>query len=165
MSVVLDIFRTYRKPSAVFERRLSGPPREDRALAVLMGACFLIFIAQWPRLSREAFLDDSIPLDARMGGALFGWVMVMPLVFYVLSLLIQGALAVFGARAPGAKVRMAVFWALLASTPLWLLAGLMAGLADQTAATLTGSAALGAFIIFAGLGLVAAARIGQEAFT
>ena len=35
-----------------------------------MLACALIFVAQWPRLSRAAFLDPSIELNARLAGAL-----------------------------------------------------------------------------------------------
>ena len=164
MSLVQDIIRTYRAPREVQARRMAGPPREDRALAVLMGACFLIFIAQWPRLSREAFLDPTIPFDARMAGALFAWIMIMPLAFYALSLLLQGVLAVIGRRAPGARVRAGLFWALLASTPLWLLTGLMAGFAGEGAGpALTGALALAAFVIFAAFGLVAARQAGQEA--
>ncbi len=40
--------------------------REDRALVYLMLACFLIFVAQWPRLSRQALLG---PVDAARGAA------------------------------------------------------------------------------------------------
>ncbi len=164
MSVVLDIVRTYRAPAEVQARRMSGPPREDRALAVLMGACFLIFIAQWPRLSREAFLDPSIPFDARMSGALFGWLMVMPLLFYVLSLVLKGIMALLRISVDGFRVRSALFWALLASAPLWLLTGLMSGFAgDGAGPMVAGILALGSFLTFAGFGLVAAVRSGQEA--
>ena len=54
MSVALDILRTFRAPRAVLRKRIASGAREDRALAILMGACLLIFVAQWPRLSREA---------------------------------------------------------------------------------------------------------------
>ncbi|NNE88006.1 MAG: YIP1 family protein [Silicimonas sp.] len=157
MSVVRDIMRTYRAPREVQARRMSGAPREDRALAVLMGACVLIFVAQWPRLSREAFLDPSIGFDARLAGALFGWIMVMPLVFYALAVITQLILRAFGTAGAGYASRMSLFWALLASTPLWLLTGLTAGFVGPGAGlTITGIAALGAFVIFwmAGLSVV-----------
>ncbi len=164
MSVVLDIVRTYRAPGEVQARRMSGPPREDRALAVLMGACSLIFIAQWPRLSREAFLDPSIPFDARMSGALFGWLMVMPLLFYGLSLILKVVFSAFQMHVDGFRLRSALFWALLASSPLWLLTGLMAGFAgDGAGPVIAGLLALGSFLVFAGFGLVAAIRSGQVA--
>ena len=163
MSVVLDILRTYRAPRAVASRRMAGVPREDRALAILLGGCALAFVAQLPRLAREAWVDPSIPFDGRMAGALFGWLMVMPLVFYALALVLTLVLRVFG-PVTGFRVRMAIFWGLLASAPVWLLAGLMAGFAGQTAGTtLFQVLAVGTFMIFAASGLVAARRAGQEA--
>jgi hypothetical protein len=153
MSVVLDILRTYRAPRDVQARRIAAGPREDRALAILLAACALIFVAQWPRLSREAFLDPSIGLDARMAGALFAWILIMPLVFYALSIILTLIL-----RVPGHAVRMALFWALLASTPLWLLAGLLAGFAPGPGFGLVSAAALLAVVVFAAAGLMTARR-------
>ncbi len=153
MSVVRDIIRTYRAPREVQARRISGEPREDRALAILLAACALIFVAQWPRLSREAFLDPTIGLDARMAGALFAWILIMPLVFYAVSILLTLIL-----RMPGHAVRMALFWALLASTPLWLLAGLLAGFAPGPGFGLVSAAALLAVVVFAGAGIMTARK-------
>ena len=161
MSVALDILRTFRAPRAVLRRRIAAGEREDRALATLMGACLLIFVAQWPRLSREAYLDPSIGFDARLAGALFGWIMVMPLVFYAISMIAQLILRALGVVGAGYAARMSLFWALLASTPLWLLTGLTAGFVGPgPGLTITGIAALGAFVIFwmAGLAVVLAQR-------
>ena len=163
MSVVQDIARTYVRPRLVQSRRMSGPPREDRALAILMASCGLIFVAQWPRLSREAYLDPSIAIDARMAGALFGWILVMPLVFYALSLALYGILRVMGAETTGSRVRMGLFWALLASTPLWLLAGLMLGFSGSSTGTyIVSGLTLAGFLCFAIFGLVEAAVTRQE---
>lgn len=164
MSVVLDILRTWRSPRATAARRMDGPPREDRALAILLGACALVFVAQLPRLSREAYLDPSIPFDGRMAGALFGWLMIMPLVLYAVAALIHLVLRLAGTSTTGFRVRMALFWALLASSPVWLLAGLMAGFTgDSVGTTMFQVLAVGGFLVFAATGLVAAARAGQEA--
>ncbi|HGG06128.1 MAG TPA: YIP1 family protein, partial [Aliiroseovarius sp.] len=78
MSAVLDIVATYRAPRAVFRRRAGAAPREDRAIAILLLACGLIFIAQWPRLSRLAF-ETGAELQPMLGGALFGWMFIAPL--------------------------------------------------------------------------------------
>ena len=161
MSIVRDIVRTYVAPRDVQARRMSGEAREDRALAVLMGACILIFIAQWPRLSREAFLDPSIGFDARLAGALFGWLMIMPLVFYALAMIAQLIVRALGVTGAGFACRITLFWALLASTPLWLLTGLVAGFVGAGAGlTIIGIAALGAFVIFwvAGISVILAHR-------
>ncbi len=149
MSVALDIIRTYRAPRRIVRARVSGAMREDRALAVLMGGCVLMFAAQWPRLARDAHLDDSISLQALLAGALFGWVLVAPLFFYGLALLTLWSLKLAGNAATGFAVRMALFWALLASTPLWLLTGLMAGFVGPGPVTSgIGLLAFGAFLVF-----------------
>lgn len=145
-------------------RRMSGEASDARALAVLMGACFLIFVAQLPRLSREAYFDPSIPLDARMSGALFGWIMVMPLVFYLLALFLTIVMSALGKPVDAYRTRVGLFWALLASTPLWLLTGLMMGFAtDGAGPVMFGLMSIGSFLIFAGFGLAAARHSGQEA--
>lgn len=165
MSIALDIVRTYRAPREVQLRQMrAGANSEGRALAVLMGACFLLFVATLPNLSRQAYLDPSIPFQGRMAGAFFAWVLFMPLVFYVLAIVAKLVLKVFRVDVPGHDVRMAVFWALLASSPLWLLAGLAAGFMGEAPGTrVAGLAAIGAFAVFTIFGLVAAVRAGQEA--
>ncbi|KPP87720.1 MAG: Yip1 domain [Rhodobacteraceae bacterium HLUCCO07] len=126
MSVLGDIAATYRDPRRVVRRHLSAGPREDRALAVLMGACVIVFVAQWPRLAREAHLADQ-GLAELLGGALMGWLFIAPLLFYGLGLVAWLVARALGSRASPYDARLALFWALLASTPLFLLNGLVAG--------------------------------------
>lgn len=155
MSVTLDIARTYRAPREVLRRRMAGPAREDRALAILMAACVLIFVAQWPRLSRMAYLDGTFPLDQLMAGALMGWIVFAPLFFYALALIAHLVLKAIGSAATGFQSRMALFWALLAASPLWLLTGLTAGFVGEgPALTIVGVLALAAFLVFWGAGLI-----------
>ncbi len=164
MSVVQDIIRTYRQPREVQARRMSGVPREDRALAVLLAGCAVIYVAQWPRFAREAHLDPEIGLNALLAGGLFAWLMVMPLVFYALSLVLLLGLRVIGRGAPGYPVRMALFWAVLATGPIWLLSGLMAGFAPGAGFAVVSSGAFLAGIIFtaAGLSVASQAQGGAE---
>ena len=155
MSVALDILATYRSPRAVLSRRIGSTEREDRALAVLMGGCVMMFVAQWPRLSREAHLDDTISFDARLAGALLGWLLLAPLFFYALAWFTHLAMRLIGKKSSGYQTRMALFWALLASSPLWLLNGLTAGfIGTGTALTIVGLAASAALIVFWLSGLV-----------
>ncbi len=160
MSIVLDILGTWRAPRQVQARRMAGPPREDRALAILLAACGLIYVAQWPRLAREAHLDPSIALDARMAGALFAWLMLMPLALYALSLVLHLVLRASGVATTAFRVRQALFWALLASVPAWLLSGLIAGFEGGGAAlTVVSTLAVAAVGFFTVAGLsVAGAR-------
>lgn len=154
MSVIGDIFGTYRAPRRVLARRIGDRAREDRALAVLIGACVLIFVAQWPRLAREAYLDPSIGFDARLAGAMFAWVFIVPLAAYVVSALVRGVFRLAGRPATGYAVRMALFWGLLAAAPMFLLTGLTAGFVGPGAVlTLVGGLAVAALVVFWGAGL------------
>lgn len=164
MSVVADIVRTYRAPRSVLRDRLARGQREDRALAVLMAACVLLFVAQWPRLGREAHLSETMDLNALMAGALFGWIFVAPLGLYVLAAGSHVLARALGGQGTWHGARLALFWALLASTPLWLLTGLSAGfIGPGPATTLTGIIAMAAFVLFWMFGLVEAERGGVPA--
>ena len=153
MSVAGDILATYRHPGAVIARRAGETPREDRALAVLILACTLVFVAQWPRLTRQATLngEDLRPL---LGGALFAWLFIMPLVLYALGSLSHLIARPLGGRGSGYHARFALFWALLAAAPLWLIWGLVAGYAGPgVVLKLVGFVALLAFLVFWWAGL------------
>lgn len=126
MPVTRDILATYAGPGKVVRRLLQAGPREDRALAILVGGCAVMFVAQWPRLSRTAYLDET-DLQMLLAGALFGVLFILPLVLYALALLSHGLLRLFGGRGTSYGARLALFWALLAASPLTLLWGLVAG--------------------------------------
>jgi len=158
MAVTLDILRSYRHPGAVILRRTAGKVREDRALVTVMVACLLIFIAQWPRLSREAFISGQ-DFDTLLAGALQAWLFIMPLALYALAALSHMVARLMGGTASWWEARMALFWALLAASPLWLLWGLVAGFVGPgVALDIVGLIALGAFLAIWILGLWAVER-------
>ena len=126
MAITRNIRATYTGPGRVVSGLLAAGQREDRALAYLMAGCLVVFVAQLPRLAREAHMTGG-DLNMMMGGALMGWVLIAPLALYVIAgmtfligKLFRGQGTAFGAR-------LALFWALLASSPLMLLNGLVAG--------------------------------------
>lgn len=135
MPVVPDILASWRRPATVMRRKLAKGPQESQALATLMGAALLHFVAQWPGLARAAHLEPSVPLDARLGGALLGTVFMLPLFAYLLALVSQFAVRLLGWRVDGLAARLALFWALLAASPLVLLVGLVSGFAGPGAST------------------------------
>ncbi len=135
MPVVPDILRTWRDPRGVIRDRLSAGVREDRALATVMGACALMFVAQWPRLAREAYIDPSIPLEARLGGALLGVVFLLPLALYLIGALSHLVARDFGGKGTWYAARLSLFWALLAVTPALMFLGLLQGFLGQGGAT------------------------------
>lgn len=126
MPVARDIVATYRGPRRVVRRLLDMGMREDRALAILISACVVVFVAQWPRLAREAYLTGQ-ELNPLLGGALLAWIFIAPLMLYALALLAHGLARLVGGRGSAYGARLALFWALLAASPLILLHGLVAG--------------------------------------
>ena len=158
MSVIADIVATYRGPAAVLRRRAAGGQREDRALVILMAGCVLLFVAQWPKLSRQAF-ETGQDLQMLIGAALLNLIFVMPLILYILAGISHAVARLFGGRGKYFKARMALFWALLAAAPVMLLDGLMQGFAGPgVQSDVTGLLALVVFLWFWLAGLIATER-------
>lgn len=154
MPVTTDIARSYVRPRAVMRRLLAAGQREDRAIAILMAGCLLVFVAQWPRLAREAQLDGA-PLDQALAYSFFGWLMLAPLIFYGLAALSHVVARLFGGQGSWYGARLALFWALLAASPLMLLNGLVAGLIGPgPALSLVGGLWVAGFVLIWLLGLV-----------
>jgi hypothetical protein len=119
----------------------------------LMLACGIIFVSQWPAISREAALDsDGAPLQARLAITFFAWLMIWPLALYALGSLTHLIARAFGGRGSYYSARLALFWALLASTPAWLFYGLVAGfIGPGPAEQLVGAGLLLAFLAIWGM--------------
>lgn len=133
MSVTTDIPATYKGPRKVFARLLSMGAREDRLLVFLIVGCVLTFVAQMPKLAREAHLTGQ-ELNMLLGGALLGIVFIAPLLLYVLALVAHWIARAAGGQGDAYRARLALFWAFLASSPLILLNGLVAGFIGAGAA-------------------------------
>ena len=153
MAVTADIIRTWRGPRAVMRDLLAMGKREDRALAYLIVFCLLVFVAQWPRLARQAAGFDlapgAVPRDLlqMMTYELFAWITVWPLLLYGLAGLSHLVAKLFRGRGTFYTARLALFWSLLASVPLLLLYGLLAGFLGPVAGThLVGAAWVAAFV-------------------
>jgi hypothetical protein len=147
MSMTLRILSAWRAPRQVMRGLLAAGPREDRALATLIAACAVMFIAQWPALSREAHLEPDIPLQARLSGALMATLFIVPLLAYAMAGLVHLVARVMGGRGTWYTARLALFWSLLAIAPLTLFQGLVMGfLGPGPAATATGLVVLVGFL-------------------
>lgn len=161
MAVTTDIVATWRRPGAVMRRLLSMGRREDRALAMLIVACLIIFVAQWPRLSREAYLavEGAPPLEAVLSITFFSMMMVWPLAAYALAAITHLLAKPFGGKGTWYSARLALFWSLLATSPAWLFHGLVAGfIGPGPAQTVAGVILLVAFLAIWGLSLREAQR-------
>ncbi|NBR54160.1 MAG: hypothetical protein EBT91_12245 [Rhodobacteraceae bacterium] len=141
MSISNDVFRAWVRPRTVMRRLLNAGERENRALAILMAGCLLIFVAQWPRLVR---LSEGIDLPAGaevqelsqlIAYSLVSWLIVWPLIFYIAAGITRILARVVRGKGTGYGARLAMFWAVLASTPAALLYGLLAGFNGETLGT------------------------------
>lgn len=154
MPVTNDIVRTWRRPRAVMRDLLAMGPREDRAIMFLMVSCFLIFVAQWPRLRRvsEGFEASPFPPEINFEGMMtytfFATVIIFPLLMYGLAGLTHIVAKIFGGKGSWYSARLALFWTMLAMTPLILFYGLVRGLIGPgSQATLVGAIGGLAFLI------------------
>ena len=139
-------------------RGLSAMPERVK-LVVLMAAMLIYLVAQTPLRAREAQIDPSIPLDARMGGALLGVMFLMPLIAYGVAALVSALSRLTPRRLSPEDSRLALFWALLAASPAMLLWGLVAGLIGPgPAQALTAALAGIGFVVIWGAGIAALAR-------
>jgi hypothetical protein len=126
MAFTSDIPATYVSPGRVMVRLLARGRREDRALSILMGGCAITFLAQLPRLSREAYLSGQ-ELNMLLAGSLMAWIIIAPLLFYALAAFSHLLARLLGGQGDWYGARLALFWSFLAATPLILLHGLVAG--------------------------------------
>ena len=127
MAVSTDVFRTWRRPRRVMRSLLAMGQREDRAIAYLMIGCFVLFISRLPALQRMAVLEEGdFTRDASY--AFFGVMMILPLIFYGIAALSRLVTRAMGGGGTWFTARLALFWALLASTPMALFYGLLQGL-------------------------------------
>ena len=148
MSIAARIVATWRDPRAVMRSHLAQGVREDRAIAVLMGAAALSFVASLPGLFRAAAADPSVPLEARLGAGLLASVFLMPLLAYALAGLSWLGMRIARQPVAGHAARMALFWAMLSAFPAVLCHRLIEALVPtgHPAATIAGVAAFGGFL-------------------
>ncbi|MDA7428837.1 YIP1 family protein [Primorskyibacter aestuariivivens] len=161
MAITQDIVATYRGPGKVLRRLLDRGQREDRALAILMAGCLVVFVSQWPVLARRAHLEQT-ELNPLLGGSLLAWLFIAPLVLYALAALSHMVARALGGQGSHYGARLALFWALLAASPLMLLNGLVGGfIGPGPALSLVGFIWVVLFLWFWFAGLREAERVPQ----
>ncbi|MCB1368800.1 MAG: hypothetical protein KDK00_13605, partial [Rhodobacteraceae bacterium] len=68
--------------------------------------------------------DGPAPLDATLAITMFGWLFVWPLILYGIGGLSHLLARLMGGLGRGVDARLALFWAVLAVSPLFLLRGM-----------------------------------------
>lgn len=157
MGVIPRIFLSWRAPGRAVRGMLGVS--EPALLALLLGTMAIYFVGQWPGHARAAALDPSVPLQARLGGALMATMFLMPLVVMAAALVAGVVARALGLAIDGYRSRLALIWALAATTPAMLLTGLVQGLIGPgPALRLVQAVAGAAFLIFWIAGLLALGR-------
>ena len=126
MSLIRNIFDSYRAPRSIFEGFSNGQLEERSALGFLAGGCLLAFISTWPAFARMSYFTEQT-LEMMLAGALFAWIFLAPLFFYILVGFITLILFFAGFQGIGLQLRLSFFWSFLASTPILLVNGLAIG--------------------------------------
>jgi hypothetical protein len=160
MSVASDIAESWIAPARVLRRHLARGQREDRALAFLMLGCALVFLSEWPSILAA---PGEVPVEARLGGAMLAWMGMMPLALYGVAALSHLAARAMGGQGSFFGARLALFWALFAVAPLWLMAAALCTVVPPAVAATVEAVALAGFVWLWLSGLVAAERGGADA--
>ncbi len=126
MAVVSDIVKSWRSPRVVIVQHLQNRATEPFAFSLLVAFLVLAFVAQWPTMSREAYLQPDAPLTQRMLAAGLALLASIP-VWYGLAALGHVVAQAFGGRGGYLGARLALFTALLSAAPLMLLQGIIRG--------------------------------------
>lgn len=126
MAVTNDILRTWRGPRAVMRDLLAQGRREDRAVAYVMIACLIIFISRLPAIQFEV-INGRGDFQRDASYAFMAMIMFMPIILYGLAAALHVIAKILGGKGSFFSARLALFWSLLASTPVLLLYGLVRG--------------------------------------
>lgn len=159
MAITADILSAWKGPRQFIRTKQAENPPDAAVLVLMMAACFLVFVARWPSLARDAELQrqaaetaglpaDQVPsLQALMGINLFVLVFVLPLILYGLAALSHLVARLSGGKGDHRGARLALVWALLATAPAMLFQGLVAGLVGPgLQLTLVGLGVAGLFL-------------------
>ncbi len=146
MAVVSDIVKSWRSPRVVIQGHLQNRKTEAFAFGLLVAFLLLAFVAQWPNMSRSAYLHPEAPLIQRMLAAGLALLASIP-VWYGLAALSHLVSHRFGGKGSYLGARLALFTALLSAAPLMLLHGVISGFVGQGPfAAAAGALVLGAFL-------------------
>ncbi len=124
-SLTSEILTTYRYPRLSFERQLAKNVGDDRILFYGMLACFLAFVARIPSLYHDSMPSGSPPVYAVVSFHFAVSLLMAPLLLYSIAAVSHILARAFGGRGNWRSARLALFWTVLAMSPLVLFAGIV----------------------------------------
>jgi hypothetical protein len=144
MSVTQAILASWRRPRTVVRGLLARGATEAFAFSLLATFLILAFVAQWPQAARQAHLTET-PLPPLLLARALGLLATIP-AWYLLAALGHLVARAFGGRGTWLGARLALFWALVATAPLVLLSGLVAGMIGGAQASAMGLVVAAGFL-------------------
>lgn len=127
MSVTRTIVASWRRPREVVRGLLARGRSEPFAFTLLVTFLILAFVARWPSAARIAHVEPEKLLLPQLLALALALLATIP-VWYGLAALSRIVSGVFGGQGSWYGARLALFWALVAVSPLVLLHGLIAGM-------------------------------------
>ncbi|MDE2788936.1 MAG: YIP1 family protein [Paracoccaceae bacterium] len=134
-SLTWEILGSYRHPRQNFDRQLDRHVGEERILFYGILACFLTFVARLPVIAQANTGPDAPPLEAVIAGQFAVSLLMAPLLLYALAAVSHLLARSVGGAGGWRESRLALFWAVLASTPMVLVAGIVAVVANRYLST------------------------------
>ncbi len=163
MSLTTDMRQSWTGHRIVVRRHLSRGRSEPFAFTFLFVFMILACVSQYPRAARIALETPEMPLLAQLLGLAYGMLIFLPFA-YVLAAISHVIARALGARGTWYGARVALFYSLVAASPLMLLQGLVAGvLGLGMHSFLVGIFALTAFVVFWALALVEVGKGDDDA--
>ncbi|MFN4153391.1 MAG: YIP1 family protein [Paracoccaceae bacterium] len=154
MSITTDIVESWRRPRAVVRRHLARGQSEPFAFSLLVAFLVLAFVAQWPGASRAAFEAGNTPVAPRLLAIGLALLATVPL-WYGLAAVSRLVAWAIGGRGSWYGARIALFWSLVAVSPIMLLQGLVAGMIGPGPGLTAVAVIAGlAFVVFWALALI-----------
>lgn len=127
MTLYREIIAAYRGPAASMQRQMAQVKGEERLLVYIVLACFLLFVARVPGLMvlAQTSPNPEITPTSLIGTSFAVTLFFAPLFFYAIAAVSHMIARIFGGKGSYFEARLALFWALLITTPLVLLSSLL----------------------------------------
>jgi hypothetical protein len=154
MALTSDIGQTWRAHRQVVRRHMARGQSEAFLFTFLFVFLLLTFISLYPRAARIALENPDALLAPQLLGLALGLLATIPF-FYGLAAFSHILARAFGAKGSWHGARLALFWSLVAVSPVIVLQGLTVGVLGFGAQSmLVGVIALTAFAVFWALALI-----------
>ncbi len=122
MTLIGDILGAYKSFPASMRRQLAMEPREEKLLLYVVLACFIGLIARMPGIIELAntSTNEEVTLLNAIGTNIVSTMFYGPIMLYIIAALSHIVSKIFKGQGSFRNTRLALFWAVLVISPLYL---------------------------------------------